>query len=517
MPAALKSIDPAWRACKPFPLGAWDPPRTLSSVSAMDPTTKHIATTTPVASPGISPTPLVTPTASHADPMFTENHDPKNTADPKDKAGPASSKTKEGSIHSAAADQADPAIDQTLGLSPSRTQDPDSHSEQLDPEPGATSHTPHISKATAADDPRGTLVVVPSTTKDPQGSGTADQQASSGESNVPGVPVDLPVFDPMTFIHPHQVSSHRTSIIDPASKTHVTHIKSTPKSAVDAHDTAVGNAIDPAIMSKVVGINNIFGGAAGTSSTALGSEVDPASRSQSEDIEGAGATALAHTTDMGSRVGLASTQRSVGLGSEFDYQETARPYTAATIGAQSSESSESTEQAGSHQSLNGGPATTTRATDSVQYESGSITRGLSAGSSGTGASNPSAFDRLSSSAHDSSHESAAKSETLGSGRTNDILSASNSHEVSVSHLVGISEASMTSAVGTGPQSTDLTNSQFRATARLTSSASRTDTTGSTASTPAPFLGQGTRLLPSSAASAFIWLVASALYITPWIR
>ena len=545
MPVGLKSVDPAWGACKPFPLGVWDPPRTLSAVSAMDPTTKHIATTTPVASPGVSPTPLITPTASHADPKTTDNHDPKNTADPKETANPASSETGDGLIHSAASSRADPAIDQSLGLRPSRTQDPDSHSEQIDPDPGATSRTPDIPKATAGN-PGGTPIVTSSSTEDPQHLTTADQQAPSGKTTVPAVPVELPVFDPMTLIDPHHKSSHRTSTVDPASKTQNAHTVSAANSAVDAHDTGVGNAIDPAIMSKVIGIDNVFGGAAGDSTTALGDEVDPVSKTHAADIKGTinlaaeahntgaanaidpgmmstvigidsifggaagdSSTALggaADTTDIGSQVALASTHKFLGSGSEFDPQETARPYTAATTVAQSSGPSESTGKAGSYQSLDGGFATTSQATQS--------TRGLSASSSAMGASN-SNFDGLSSLADGSSHGSRAKSETPKSGRTDKSMSRSNSHEVLVSHQTRTSETMITSAVGNGPQSTDSANSATGEIAWLTSSASTTDITGFTTTPPAPFLGQGTRLVPNSTVSALMWLVASALCIYPW--
>ena len=512
MPVALKSVDPAWGACKPFPLGVFDPPRTLSSVSAMHPTTKHFATITAVASPGVSLAPLITPTALHTDPTSRDSHVPKNTVDPKATVDPVKSKTEDDPNHSAAASQADPANDQSLSMRPSRTQEPDSHSQQVDPDPDANSRTPQIPKAMTTDNPRGTPAASPSNTED---STTVDQHSSLGGTTALAVPVDLPVFDPMTFIDPQHRSSRRTSTIDLASKTHVAHTQSTTD-VVDAHDTGAGNAIDPAIMSKVIGIDNIFGAAAGASSAVLGGEVDPASKSQSADINIAGTTAGGLATDITNQVHLASTSRPADLSSDFNPQETARPYIAATTGASSLKSKESIETVGSDRSLNGGFTTTTQATQNVQYESGSTLHGLSASSSGPGASSLSNSDRLSSSADDSSHRSPGESETPRIGRTNDIMSTSNSHGVLVSHPIGISEAMMTSAVGIGPQSTDLTNSNIRATARLTSRASATDTAGSTTSSPAVFLGQGTRLLPCSAASAFMWLVASALCTNSWI-
>ena len=540
MPVELKSVDPAWSACKPFALGVWDPPRTLSSVSAMDPTTQHIATTTPVASPGVSLTqPQITPTTLHAVLTLTENHDPKNTGDPKETEDPG---TKDSPTQSVAASQADPAIDPSLGLRPSRTQDADSHSAQADLDPSAALQDP---KVTVADDSRGTPTVKASNTEDRQHSATANQQASSGENTAAAIPVDLPVFDPMPF-NPHHGSSHGitasggevSSKIDPAGETHPAHTKSTTDSAVDAHDTGVGNAIDsarntrlahtksptdsavgahdtgvgnaidPAFMSKAIGLNNIFGAAAGASSTALGGEAGQASKSQSTDINVASATAAAHATDNGSQVGVASTHGSAGLGSDFDPQETAGSYTAATIVAQSSKPGESTEKVGSYRSLGGGFATTTRAAQSDQYKDGSTTGDLSASSSETGASNPSVVDGVSSSADDGSHRSPAKSQTPGSGRTNKVMSTSNSYEVLISRPTGISEVGMTSAVANGPQSTELTTSQSRTIARLTGSAS-TNTTGATASSPAPFPGQATRLIPKSAVIIFTWFVASA--------
>ena len=540
MPVELKSVDPAWSACKPFALGVWDPPRTLSSVSAMDPTTKHIATTTPIASPGVSLTqPQITPTTSHAVHTSTASHDPKNTGDPKETEDPG---TNDSPTQSVAASQADPAIDPSLGLRPSRTQDADSLSAQADLDPSATLQDP---KVTVADDSRGTPTVKASNTEDRQHSATANQQASSGENTAAAIPVDLPVFDPLPFLNPHHGSSHGISAsggevsskIDPAGETHLAHAKSTTDSAVDAHDTGVGNvidpasstrlahtrsptdsavdshdtgvgnAIDPAFMSKAIGMNNIFGAAAGASSIAVGGEVAQAGNSQSTDINIASATAAAHATNIGSQVGVASTHRSAGLGSDFDPQETAGPYTAATIVAQSSKPDESTEKVGSYRSLDGGFATTTRAAQSDQYEAGSATGGLSAGSSETSARNPSVADGVSSSADDGSHRSPAKSETPGSGRTTNVMSASNSYGVLISRPTGISEVGMTSAVGNGPQS--------RTIARLTGSAS-TNTTGATASSPAPFPGQATRLIPKSAVIIFTWFVASAFGTNPWI-
>ena len=572
MPVELKSVDPSWGACKPFPLGVWDPPRTLSSVAAMDPTTQHIATTTPVASPGVSPTPLVTPTASHTDPTSTGKHDPKNAADPKQTADsqqtadPASSKTEDGLFHSAAASQADPVIDQSLGLRPSRTQNPDNHSDQVDPDPSASPRTHPSPEMTSIGDHGGTAAGSPSGIDDAQDSKSANGQDPSGQNAASAVPEDLPVFDPMTFFGSHHGSSHHTSASnreassknDAASKTHVAHTTSSPDPAVEAHDPGVGNAINPAVMSGVIGIDNIFGGAAGASSTGLGGEVDPASKSHSADVNIPGATGGAHATDVSSQVGLGRTSRSadfggevdqagksqsadigipgaiggafatdissqVGMagasrsadfGSEFNSQKTARPSTTATIGAQSSEPSERTDKTGLYQGVDGGVATATQATQATQsgqYELGSTTRGLSVGSSGTGASDSSILDGLSSSADDSLHGWVATSETTRSGMSNTLLSTSNNYGL-VSDPAGISGAEMTSAVGIGPQSTDLTNSysRSRATARLTSSASITNTTGSTASNPAAFTGQGMRLLPSSALSAFTLLVASAI-------
>ena len=563
MPVQLKSVDPAWGACKPFPLGVWDPPRTLSSVSAMDPTTQHIAATTPVASPGVSPTPLVTPTASHTDPTSRGKHDPKNpadpkqtvdpknTADPKQTADPASSKIEDGLFHSAAASQADPAIDESLGLRPSRTQNPGHHSDQVDPDPSASLSTHPSPEMTSIGDHGGTAAGSPSGADDSQDSTSANGQDPLGQNAASAVPVDLPVFDPMAFFGAHHGSSHRTSASnseassknDAASKTHVAHTQSTTDSAVEAHDPGVGNGINPAVMSKGIGIDNIFGGAAGAGSTRIGGEIDPASKSQSADINISGAsggahatdinipgasggahatdinipgvTGGAHATDISSQVGLSGTSESADFGSEFNSQETARPSMTATIGAQSSEPSERTEKTGLYQGVNGGVATATQATQNGQYEPGSTTRGLSLGSSGTGASNPSILDGPSSSMDDSRHGSPATSETPRSGRSNNLMSTSNSDGL-VSDPAGISGAEMTSAVGIGPQSAHLTNSHIRATARLTSSASITSTTGSTATDPVAFTGQGTRLLPSSALSAFTLLVASAICINQWI-
>lgn len=558
MPVQLNSVDPAWGACKPFPLGVWDPPRTLSSVSAMDPTTQHIAATTLVASPGVSPTPLVTPTASHTDPTSRGKHDPKNPADPKQTADPASSKIEDGLFHSAVASQADPAIDESLGLRPSRTQNPDNnHSDQVDPDPSASTRTHLSPEMTSIGDHGGTAAGSPSGTDDAQHSTSANGQDPLGQNaasavpvdlpvngqdpssqnTAPAVPVDLPVFDPMTFFGAHHGSSDRTSASnseassknDAASKTHVAHTQSTTDSAVEAHDPGVGDGINPAAMSKIVGIDNIFGGAAGAGSTRIGGEIDPASKSQSADINSPGAagrahatdinipgaTGRAHATDISSQVGLASGSRSANFGSDFNPQETARPSMTATIGAQSSEPSESTEKTGLYQGVNGGVATATQATQNGQYDPGSTTRGLSLGSSGTGASNPSILDRPSSSVDDSLHGSPAMSETPRSGRSNNLMSTSNSDGL-VSDPAGISGAEMTSAVGIGPQSAHLTNSHIRATARLTSSASITNTTGSTAIDPAAFTGQGTRLPPSSALSAFTLLVASVICINQWI-
>ena len=157
-----------------------------------------------------------------------------------------------------------------------------------------------------------------------------------------------------------------------------------------------------------------------------------------------------------------------------------------------------------------------QATQSGQYEPGSTTRGLSIGSSGTDANNRSILDGLGSSTGDSSDGSPATSETARSVRSNNLMFTSNSHDGFISEPTGSSRAELTSSVGIGPQSDDLTNSQTRPTARLTSSVSITNSAGSTASNPAPFLGQGTRLFPGSAFLAFMWLVASASWINLWI-
>ena len=625
MPAGLKSIDPAWSACKPFPLGVWDPPRTLSSVSAMDPTTQHISTTTPAASPGVSPTPLITPTVSHADPTSTNSHDPKNTADLKQTVDPASSKTQDSLFHSEAAGQADSAIDQSLGLRPSRTQNPNSHSDQGDPDPSASPSTYTSPKMTSIGDPSGTAAISRSGTDDAQHLTSTNGKAPSAIDTALAVPVDLPVIDPMTLIGPQAGSSHSTSAsiteanskndaasktrvadtksttdpaveahdtgignainpaimskdigvdnvfgaaagassrkTDAASKPHGPNTKSTTDSAVEAHDTGVGNVIDPAVMSKAIGIDNMFGVAAEPSSKESGGGVDPASKSTSADINIPDATKGAHTTDISSQVDFASTRRSADFGNDFNPQETARPFTAATIGAQVSKPSESAGKTGLYESVDGGfentihgttvhettvpgttregttipsttilgttiPGTTIRgttihgtmiqATQSGQYEPGSTTRGLSIASSGTDASNPSILNGLGSSTGDNSDGSPAKSETARSGSSNNIMSTMNSHDGFISEPTGNSGAELTSSVGIGPQSDELTNSQTRPTARLTSRASTTNPADSTASNPAPFLGQGTRLLPNSAFLAFVWLVSSASWINSWM-
>ena len=131
LPVGLKSVDPAWANCKPFPLGALDPPRTLQPVDIMGPTTEAAATKKPTASPASSvPDPLpvmTTPSivqtpSSIQDPKAISNSQGATTSNiiQTTQAGP-----------SAVAGQADLAAEEPSKSEPPRTQIPDSQPLQI--------------------------------------------------------------------------------------------------------------------------------------------------------------------------------------------------------------------------------------------------------------------------------------------------------------------------------------------------------------------------------------------------
>lgn len=69
LPADLSAVDPAWCTCTPVYRGAWDPPRVLTPVAAVGPTTTAAPTSTMVPNPVTSISPqLPTTTQSTLDP-----------------------------------------------------------------------------------------------------------------------------------------------------------------------------------------------------------------------------------------------------------------------------------------------------------------------------------------------------------------------------------------------------------------------------------------------------------------
>lgn len=69
LPADLSTVDPAWSTCTPVYRGAWDPPRVLTPVAAVGPTTMAAPVSTVAPSPIISISPqLPTATQSTFDP-----------------------------------------------------------------------------------------------------------------------------------------------------------------------------------------------------------------------------------------------------------------------------------------------------------------------------------------------------------------------------------------------------------------------------------------------------------------
>ena len=131
LPVGLKSVDPAWANCKPFPLGALDPPRTLHPVDAMGPTTEAAATKRPTASPASSvPDPLPVMTTPSVVQTPSSIQDPKAISNSQGATTANIIQTKQAGP-SAVAAQADLAAEESSKSELSRTQIPESQTLQI--------------------------------------------------------------------------------------------------------------------------------------------------------------------------------------------------------------------------------------------------------------------------------------------------------------------------------------------------------------------------------------------------